>query len=66
MPKLQSPGNSLAIAEAGVSESVAEITVVSGGREDLTVFFAIGLVLDVFLVAAFLVWAVGQWHKTKK
>jgi hypothetical protein len=36
------------------------------GREDLTVFFTIGVILDVLLVAAFLLWAAGQWRKTKK
>jgi len=41
-------------------------TAVGNGREDLTVFFSIGVVIDVLLVTAFLVWAVGQWRKTKK
>jgi hypothetical protein len=35
-------------------------------REDLTVFFTIGVVVDVLLVTAFLVWAVGQWRKPRK
>lgn len=34
-------------------------------REDLTVFFSIGVLLDILLVTAFLVWAVRQWRKTK-
>jgi len=38
----------------------------AGGREDLSVFFSIGVVVDVLLVTVFLVWAVGQWRKTKK
>lgn len=46
--------------------SGAEGTVVNDGREDLTVFFSVGVVVDVLLVTAFLVWAVGQWRKTKK
>jgi hypothetical protein len=62
------------MAEAGTENAgaVAEIpgpavagTVANEGREDLTVFFSIGLVLDVLLVTAFLVWAVGQWRKKK-
>jgi hypothetical protein len=36
------------------------------GRKDLTVFFSIGVIVDILLVTAFLVWAVGQWSKTKK
>jgi hypothetical protein len=35
-------------------------------REDLTVFFSIGIVLDVLLATLFAVWAVGQWRKTRK
>ena len=74
MPQLQSPGNSLTVTEArtGSDEAVAgtpgsgtEATVAHGEREDLTVFFGIGLVVDVLLVTAFLAWAVGQWRKKK-
>ena len=36
------------------------------GREDLTVFFSIGIVVDVLLVTVFLVWAVRQWRKSGK
>jgi hypothetical protein len=74
MPRSQSPGSFLMVAEAGAenAEAVAELpglavagTVANDGREDLTVFFSIGLVIDVLLVTAFLVWAVGQWRKKK-
>jgi len=62
---------------AGVPASAADIAVSNsadsgtGGealtstREDLTVFFSIGVVIDVLLMTAFLVWAVGQWRKKK-
>jgi hypothetical protein len=56
-------------AGASVSASPDSLTAqatINGGREDLTVFFSIGMVVDVFLVMAFLAWAVGQWRKTKK
>jgi len=36
------------------------------GRKDLTVFFSIGVIVDILLVTAFLVWAVGQWSKSGK
>ena len=36
------------------------------GREDLTAFFSIGIIVDVLLIAAFVIWAVGQWRKTRK
>ena len=52
-------------AAAGTPGTYTEATVANGGREDLTAFFGIGLVVDVLLVTAFLVWAVGQWRKRK-
>jgi len=36
------------------------------GHKDLTVFFSIGVIVDILLVMAFLVWAVGQWSKSGK
>jgi hypothetical protein len=49
-----------------IPDSVVEQTPANGEREDLTVFFFIGAIIDVLLVAAFLIWAVGQWRKTNK
>ena len=68
MPQSQSPGSSLTAAETRVPEpaSAAEVAAIQGRREDLTVFFTIGVIVDVFLVGAFLLWAVGQWRKAKK
>lgn len=37
----------------------------AGGKKDLTVFFSIGVIVDILLVTAFVVWAVGQWSKSK-
>ncbi|VAW81158.1 hypothetical protein MNBD_GAMMA14-890 [hydrothermal vent metagenome] len=72
----QSPGKGLTAtgAETEHSGGVAENSVagtenmamVTGGREDLSTFFSIGVVIDVLLLTAFLIWAVGQWRKTKK
>ena len=39
---------------------------VEEGRKDLTGFFVIGMVLNVLLLMLFLIWAVGQWRKTRK
>jgi len=38
----------------------------NNGQKDLTVFFSIGVVVDILLVAAFLYWAVGQWSRSRK
>jgi membrane protein DedA with SNARE-associated domain len=57
------------IADTSVTTSTgssAGSAAVNDRGEDLTVFFSIGVIIDVLLVAAFLVWAIGQWHKTKK
>ena len=35
-------------------------------RENLTGFFVIGMIINVLLFTLFLIWAVGQWRKTKK
>ncbi len=47
-------------------DSGAQGVVLNDGREDLTVFFSIGIAVDVLLVTVFLVWAVRQWRKTGK
>ncbi len=58
--------NGGAVTEVSEPVTGAGEAAVNGGREDLTVFFAIGVIVDVLLVTAFLIWAVGQWRKTKK
>jgi len=55
----------IAVSSSPVSAGTGGVAV-NGGRQDLTVFFSIGVVIDICLVIAFLVWAVGQWRKTKK
>jgi len=47
-------------------DSGTQGAVLNDGREDLTVFFSIGIAVDVLLVTVFLVWAVRQWRKTGK
>ena len=34
--------------------------------KSLTGFFVIGMIINVLLITLFLIWAVGQWRKTKK
>ena len=56
------------IAGSPVSAPPGSVTgkpAVDAGREDLTVFFTIGVIVDVLLVTAFLIWAVGQWRRKK-
>ncbi len=37
-----------------------------GEQKDLTAFFAIGFVINILLISAFIFWAKGQWRKTKQ
>ena len=37
----------------------------SGKSKDLSVFFAIGFIVNILVIGAFVYWAVGQWRKTK-
>ena len=59
------PGSATDISASITPASGAERVEVEDGRGDLTVFFAIGMVINVLMVTAFLVWAVGQWRKKK-
>lgn len=59
------PGSATDISASIAPGSAAERVEVEDGRGDMTVFFAIGMVINVLMVTAFLVWAVGQWRKKK-
>jgi hypothetical protein len=57
----QAADMSVSISPDSDTESTAAV---NDGREDLTVFFSIGVIVDILLVTFFLIWAVGQWRKT--
>ncbi|HHH44762.1 MAG TPA: hypothetical protein ENK49_11545 [Gammaproteobacteria bacterium] len=67
--ELDAAGGGVAVtaeqAPATAHATDAAVPAVNGGREDLTGFFTIGVVVDVILVTAFLVWAAGQWRKKR-
>jgi hypothetical protein len=42
------------------------VRVANDTRGNLTGFFVIGMIINVLLITLFLIWAVGQWRKTKK
>ncbi len=73
-PQSPAPGHSALAAETGRTSpslpgspaATDAKAALDDGRKDLTIFFTIGVILDVLLVAAFLLWAAGQWRKTKK
>ena len=48
------------------SVSGTALTEAEDRRKNLTGFFVIGMVINVLLLTLFLIWAVGQWRKTKR
>jgi len=76
--RLQSTGSSQEVTTAGTPEAVADTaaamphdsgqagTAIDAGGKDLTVFFVIGMAVNVIMITAFLFWAAGQWRKTKQ
>lgn len=38
----------------------------TGSAEPLTMFFAVGMLINLALIAAFVLWAVRQWKKSGK
>ena len=59
------PGLATNIPESMPANSGKKGTASNDDRKDLTVFFSIGVIVDILLVTAFLIWAVRQWSKTK-
>ena len=59
------PGPATNIPESISGNSGKKDTTPSDDSKDLTVFFSIGVIVDILLIAAFLIWAAGQWSKTK-
>ena len=40
------------------------VPVIEGGREDLTTFFAVGIVINLVMITAYFFWAYKQWGKS--
>jgi len=76
--QLQSTGSSQEVTSAGTPESGANTAAAmpadsdtagvasDAGGKDLTVFFVIGMAVNIIMITAFLFWAVGQWRKSQK
>jgi len=69
-----STGRPVPVSEAGAENHEGVAGPVSGSgarteddaRKNMTGFFVIGMIINVLLITLFLIWAVGQWRKTKK
>lgn len=52
-------------SEKGTAVADSELEA-NQNKDKLTIFFAIGLVINIFLMSLFGVWAVRQWRKSDK
>ena len=43
-----------------------EVETPPGSPEPLTLFFAVGIVINLVLITAFVLWAIRQWNKPGK
>jgi len=62
--RISGPASGLPLSMSPVSG--AGVRPADDTRKNLTGFFVIGMIINVLLITLFLIWAVGQWRKTKK
>ena len=46
-----------------LSEQVQSVPDIQRDKEDLTVFFSIGMTINIVMITSFFIWAVKQWRK---
>jgi len=46
-----------------MSQDVQSAPEVKPGKEDLSVFFGIGMAINIIMIVSFFIWAVKQWRK---
>ena len=46
-----------------LSEQVQSVPDIQHEKEDLTVFFGIGMTINIVMITSFFIWAVKQWGK---
>ena len=58
----------LASNDVSTSEQIQLAPEVDYDKEDLSVFFGIGMIVNIVMITSFFIWAVKQWKKndTKK
>ena len=60
------PGAGANTAAARPADADTAGAATDDGGKDLTVFFVIGIAVNIIMITAFLFWAAGQWRKTRK
>ncbi|MDH5387558.1 MAG: hypothetical protein OEY06_03805 [Gammaproteobacteria bacterium] len=53
-------------SEASMDQQVQLAPNVQPGKADLTVFFGIGMIVNIVMIVSFFIWAVKQWKKNDK
>jgi len=56
-------GSAMAVQTLPYSDTAAQPP--DGRKKDLTVFFSVGVIADLLLVAAFVAWAIRQWRNSR-
>lgn len=52
-----------ASAKTSMSQDVQSAPEVVTGKENLSVFFGIGMAINIIMIVSFFIWAVKQWRK---
>ena len=49
--------------KTSMSQDVQSVTEVKSEKEDLSVFFGIGMIINIIMIVSFFIWAIKQWKK---
>ena len=49
-----------------IAQQVQTAPEVNYGKEDLSVFFGIGMIVNIVMITSFFIWAIKQWKKNDK
>ena len=53
-------------SETSINQQVQLVSDVQHEKEDLSVFFGIGMIVNIVMITSFFIWAVKQWKKNDK
>ncbi len=53
-------------SETSMNQQVQSVPEINHDKEDLSVFFGIGMAVNIVMITTFFIWAVKQWKKNDK
>lgn len=53
-------------SETSMNQQVQSVPEINHDKEDLSVFFGIGMIVNIVMITSFFIWAVKQWKKNDK